>query len=317
MGDPHDVLLPAAYASVGRHRLHYRCEGEGAPVVVFDAGIAASSLSWSRVQPAVARVTRACSYDRAGLAWSDLATTPRSMPTLVSELRELLHQAGLPPPYVLVGHSFGALVLRAFARTHRRDVAGLVLVDPLHPEEWSAPTREQRHMLRGGIFLSRVGAGLAQSGLVGFLLRRLSGGSLALPRRASRLFGSAAATVLTNMVTEVQKLPPEAVPAIQEHWSNAKAFRGMRQHLAALPECSAGMLRGVDEFGDMPIVVLAGERRDPRWTAADALLARASTRGRHIVVPGSGHWVHFDDPDLVVNVIRNLVVQVRREHGSG
>ncbi len=88
------------------------------PAVIFDAGIAASSLSWTRVQPEVARFTRACSYDRAGLAWSEVSTTPRSMSTLVDELHQLIQQASLQAPYVLVGHSFGGLVIRAFARAH-------------------------------------------------------------------------------------------------------------------------------------------------------------------------------------------------------
>jgi pimeloyl-ACP methyl ester carboxylesterase len=296
---------------VGAHRLHYRCEGEGAPAVIFDAGIAASSLSWSRVQPEVARFTFACSYDRAGLAWSEVSSTPRSMSTLITELRAVIRHANVPPPYVLVGHSFGGLLIRAFAREYPNEVAGLVFVDPLHPEEWCEPSPEQRRSLRGGIFLSRVGAFLARIGLVRFLLSRLSGGATALPRRASRMLGERAATLLVNMVGEVQKLPTDVLPAVQEHWSNPKAFRGMWQHLAALPACSAEVGRGVDTFGEMPLVVLSAGRRDPRWIAADATLARASKHGRHVVSAHSGHWVHLDDPDLVVTAIRDVVAQVR------
>ncbi len=313
MGRLRDLAAPGTLAPVGRHRLHYRCEGDGSPGVVMDAGIAASSLSWARVQPEVARFTRACSYDRAGLAWSDLSTTPRSLSALVDELHQLIHHTAVQAPYVLVGHSFGGLVIRAFARKHRAEVAGLVFVDPLHPEEWCTPSPEQRRMLRGGIFLSRVGGLLARAGLVRFLLSRLSGGAPALPRRASQMLGPAAAALLVNMVGEVQKLPAEVLPAVQEHWSNPKAFRGMWQHLAALPSCSAEMIRGVDAFGDIPVTVLSAGRRAPRWIDADALLARASTRGRHIVSPASGHWVHLDDPGLVVEAIRDVVMQVRAD----
>src|SRR5688572_31766489 len=81
---------PGRLASVGRHRLHYRCEGTGSPAVILEAGIAASSLTWSRVQPAIARETRVCSYDRAGLAWSEGASSRRSIDALVGELRLLL-----------------------------------------------------------------------------------------------------------------------------------------------------------------------------------------------------------------------------------
>ncbi|RPI55187.1 MAG: alpha/beta hydrolase [Acidobacteria bacterium] len=311
MGRSPDIRAPGALAPVGRHRLHYRCDGDGMPGVVLDAGIAASSLSWARVQPEVARFTRVCSYDRAGLAWSDLSTTPRSISTLVDELRQVIDHAGIAAPYVLVGHSFGGLVIRAFARAHLADVAGLVFVDPLHPEEWSMPSAEERRVLRGGIFLSRVGEQLARVGLVRFLLSRLTGGAPGLPRRVSRMFGPRASALLVNIVGEVQKLPEEVLPAVQEHWSNPKAFRGMWQHLAALPSASAEMMRGIDAFGDMPLIVLSAGRRHPRWLAADASLARSSTNGRHLVSPGSGHWVHLDDPALVVQVIRDVVMQVR------
>ena len=136
------------------------------PAVVLEAGIAASSVSWSLVQPEIARFTRVCSYDRAGLAWSEYTAVPRTMGALVSELRSLLRHAAIPPPYILVGHSFGGVIIRAFARAHPQEVAGLVFVDTLHPEEWCEPSSQQRQLLRGGVFLSRVGAVLARLGIV-------------------------------------------------------------------------------------------------------------------------------------------------------
>ena len=295
---------PGRLAPVGGHRLHYRCEGTGSPAVVLEAGIAASSLTWSRVQAGVARETRVCSYDRAGLAWSETASTRRSIDTLVSELRRMLEAAPVQPPYVLVAHSFGALVIRAFARAHPGDVAGLVFVDPLHPDEWCDPSPHQRHMLRGGIFFSRVGAVLARLGVVRLLLALLSGGSTAAPRQASRMFGKKVAALLDHMVGEVQKLPPEVLPFVQAHWSHPKAFRGMWQHLAAMPACSADLNKGTDAFGDIPVVVISAGARDSRWAAEDAALARASSRGRHLVSPHSGHWIHLDDPELVIDAIR-------------
>jgi pimeloyl-ACP methyl ester carboxylesterase len=309
--DRRRLAAPGALGPVGRHRLHYRCEGSGAPAVILEAGIAASSLSWSRVQPVIARSTRVCSYDRAGLAWSEAASSARSTPALVRELRALLEHAGVPPPYVLVAHSFGALVIRAFARTHPADVAGLVFVDPLHPEEWCDPSPDQRHTLRGGIFLSRVGALLARLGVVRLSLALLSGGAPGAPRRFSRLFGRTAAALLEHMVGEVQKLPPEVLPSVQAHWSHPRAFRGMWQHLAAMPSCSADLARGTDEFGDRPVVVLSAGTRSARWLDADAALAHASSNGRHIVSPHSGHWIHLDDPDLVVRAIQEVIALTR------
>ena len=303
---------PGALAPVGGHRLHYRCEGAGAPAVVLEAGIAASSLTWSRVQPAIARETRVCSYDRAGLAWSEGAATRRSIDALVRELRELLAHAGVPPPYVLVAHSFGALVIRAFARAHPSDIAGLVFVDPLHPGEWCDPSPNQRHMLRGGIFFSRVGGLLARLGVVRLLLALLSRGSTTAPRQASRMFGRKVAALLDRMVGEVQKLPPEVLPFVQAHWSHPKAFRGMCQHLAAMPSCCADLAPGTDTFGDIPVFVLSAGARDPHWLAEDAALARASSKGRHVISPGSGHWIHLDDPNLVISAIHDVVESGRR-----
>jgi pimeloyl-ACP methyl ester carboxylesterase len=308
--DRRRFAAPGALSPVGGHRLHYRCEGTGSPAVVLEAGIAASSLTWSRVQPAIARATRVCSYDRAGLAWSDRASSTRSMPTLVSELRQLLQHGGIPPPYVLVAHSFGALIIRGFARAHPSEVAGLVFVDPLHPEEWCDPTSNQRHMLRGGIFLSRVGALLARLGVVRLGLALLSGGSPGAPRQFSRLFGRDAAALLEHMVSEVQKLPTEVLPAVQAHWSHPKAFRGMWQHLAAMPRCCADLAGDVENFGNTPVVVFSAGARNPRWLSADGSLAKASTNGRHIVSPHSGHWVHLDDPEMVVDAIRDVIAKL-------
>jgi pimeloyl-ACP methyl ester carboxylesterase len=303
---------PGVLTPVGAHHLHCRCEGVGAPAVLLEAGIAASSLTWSRVQPAIARETRVCSYDRAGLAWSEPASSARSMDALVSELRMLLKSASGAPPYVLVAHSFGALIIRAFARAHPAEVAGLVFVDPLHPEEWCDPSPSQQQMIRGGVFLSRVGGVLARLGVVRLSLALLTGGAPSAPRQLSRMFGRRAAALLEHLVDEVQKLPPEVLPSVQAHWSHPKAFRAMWQHLAAMPSCSAHLARDIDSFADIPVVVISAGSRAPRWLAADAALAGSSSHGRHIVSPRSGHWIHLDDPGLVIQAIREVIVSVTR-----
>jgi len=305
------AAAPGAFVEIDGRRLHYTCIGHGSPTVVFESGIAASSLSWTLVQPEVAALTRACAYDRAGLAWSDAGDARRSMRTFVEELRGWLDGAHIAPPYVLVAHSFGGLIIRAFAHTFPADTAGLVFVDTLHPAEWANPTREQQHLLRGAVFLSRVGASLAAAGIVGFFLSRLAGGSPEMPRRVSRMFGSQAAELIERMVGEVQKLPIEVRPAIQSHWSHPRAFRAMAQHLAALPACSEHLAGRREEFGDLPLVTLSASNRQPRWLAADAELARASSRGRHLVSASGGHWIHLDDPALVVQAISDVVAEVR------
>lgn len=101
---------PGRLVRLDKRQMHIRSAEEGTPTVVFASGMGASCLSWTRVQPEIAQFSRAVSYDRAGHGWSDLAPEPRTARQLAQELHELLDAAGVPGPYVLVGHSFGGYV---------------------------------------------------------------------------------------------------------------------------------------------------------------------------------------------------------------
>ena len=136
--------MPGRLIDVGGFRLHLHCSGSGRPAVVMDSALAGSSISWSLIQPDVSRLTRACSYDRAGFGWSDAGPMPRTAGRVADELRVLLDRGGVAPPFVLVGHSFGGLVMRIFAARYRSDVSGLVLVDPAHPEDWVTPAPKEQ-----------------------------------------------------------------------------------------------------------------------------------------------------------------------------
>ncbi|MEA2622648.1 MAG: hypothetical protein QOH61_1558 [Chloroflexota bacterium] len=115
---------------VGGRSLYLMCVGAGSPTVVLDAGLGNNHDTWTSVVPAVSRVTRTCSYDRANLGDSDSAPKPRSSGDVVADLHRLLGTAALRPPYLLVGHSFGGLNMRLFASNFPTEVGGLVLVDP-------------------------------------------------------------------------------------------------------------------------------------------------------------------------------------------
>jgi pimeloyl-ACP methyl ester carboxylesterase len=134
---------PGVLLSVGAHKLHLRCMGDTAarPVVFFEAGGGAWSTTWSKVQALLPRTVRSCSYDRAGLGWSEPGPGPRTMRQEVLELHELLDAVRMPAPLVFVGHSIGALNVRAFAHTFPIEVAGLVLVDPTHEDATLYNTR--------------------------------------------------------------------------------------------------------------------------------------------------------------------------------
>src|SRR6266542_3460760 len=300
---------PGMMVNIGGRHLHVVCAGTGSPAVLFESGIAASSLSWARVMPDVAAFTRACAYDRAGLGWSDPSRDRRTVTRMLNDLHIVLVSAATSRPYVLVGHSFGAFLVCAYASQHPDDVAGLVLLDP--PSEWHEITREQAHLLWGGIQLSRIGAGLARLGVVRACLALLTGGAPGVPRNFVRIFGPTAARTLERLVGEVRKLPPDVHPVVQALWCQPKCFRAMADHLGALEEMTAAVSR-VTSLADVPLVIISSGDHTPDTIAQHRQLARLSFQGRHMVATKSGHWIQFDEPDLVVAAIREIVERARQ-----
>lgn len=130
---------PGRMVDAGGFRMHLdvRGEGHGLPTVVLEAGLGSFSPNWHWVQLALADHVQVVAYDRAGLGWSDPSPAPRDAATMATELRAALRAAGIDGPYVLAGHSYGGLVVRAFAELYRPETAGLVLVDASHPHQWS------------------------------------------------------------------------------------------------------------------------------------------------------------------------------------
>src|SRR5688572_896674 len=295
---------PGQLIDVGGHRLHVICRGSGSPVVLLESGIAASSLSWAVVQPEIAKFTRVCAYDRAGLAWSDVASCPRSFEQIVDELSTVLARAAPGERYVLVGHSFGSFVVRAYAARNPGAVLGLVLVDP--PIEWLTMTRQRARMLSGGRQLSRLGALLAHLGVVRTCLALLTGGAPAAPRRFVRIFGPTAARTLERLVGEVRKLPREVHPIVQALWCQPKCFSAMADYLLVL-EREGVSLGGFVPPRAIPVIVISSGDQPAEQIAAHRMLAERSDDGRHVIAARSAHWVQFDEPELVVALVRELV----------
>jgi pimeloyl-ACP methyl ester carboxylesterase len=304
----HRFPPPGKLVDIGACRLHAVCLGQGQPTVILESGIAASSLSWALVQPDVAQFTSVCAYDRAGLAWSDPSPARCTIAGIVGELHRLLETADLSPPYVLVGHSFGAFVCLTYAGNYPGETGGLVLVDP--PSEWSTLTTRQARMLRGGIYLSHLGELLARLGFVRICLALLTGGAPSVPRNFVKVFGPTTARTLERLVGEIQKLPPAVHPVVQALWCQPKCFRAMAEHLGALRGAVPDFLRA-QSLGDLPMVVISGGDQPPNVLAAHEALAGTSTRGRHVVASNSGHWVQFDKPELVTRIVHEVVDAVR------
>jgi pimeloyl-ACP methyl ester carboxylesterase len=299
-----EIGLPRRSSSkAGGHRLHARCTGSGTPLVLLESGIAASSLSWSLVQPEIARFTRVCAYDRAGFAWSDPASSPRTFERIVDELACVLDSVAAGERYVLVGHSFGSFVVRAYAARHPDRVLGLVLVDP--PTEWLAMTAQQRRLIRRGRRLSRVGGVLAHLGIVRASLTLLTGGAPGAPRRLMKVFGPTAAGTIHRLVGEVRKLPSDVHPMVQEVWCDPKCFRAMAAHLRVL-ETEGPAIESTLPSGGIPSIVISSGNHPPEEIAQHRALASRASAARHVVADRSTHWVQFDQPELIVDAVREL-----------
>ena len=301
--------------ATGAGGLHLYELGAGGPAVVLESGIAATCISWALVQPEVAKFTRVASYDRAGLGWSGQCTTPRTVEQMVSELAALLSKAQLPPPYVLIGHSFGGLLIRAYAHLHPDQVAGLVFVDPVSLGHWAECDPNELRRLEAGARLSRRGALLARFGIVRAALAFLAAGGRRLPGLVARASARHATDFISNIVGQVQELPPAYWPMIRAHWSNPKCFRSMAAYLQCLPTSAQAALE-MPLPPAIPFIILsAGSATQAELQERDAWVAQ-NERGRHATVEGTGHWLQFERPDTVVDAVRELVDLARNRSNS-
>jgi pimeloyl-ACP methyl ester carboxylesterase len=304
---------PGRMVDIGARSLHLIDKGSGLPVI-FESGISATSLSWTEVRSKVEGVARACSYDRAWLGWSHPAPSPRTTANIVDDLHALLEAARIPTPVILTGHSFGGMLARAYAGRYPGDVAGLVLLDPLSPGEWLTVSPAHARMLRLGIKLSRRGAWLARLGVVRASLALLIAGGRRVPQWMAKLTGGSGESVITRLVGEVRKMPPETWPMVRAHWCLPRTFQGLAAYLESLPASSAeaAMLAAtLDERlgqpGAIPVTELSAANATPQQLQEREAWTRRSPRGRHIIARKSGHWIQLDEPELVVQAIQEML----------
>jgi pimeloyl-ACP methyl ester carboxylesterase len=299
---------PGRLFDVGGFRLHLNCAGSGGPTVVLDAALGGSSVSWALVQPEIARFTRVCSYDRAGFGWSDAGPLPRTAGRIAGELRTLLERAGEAPPYLLVGHSFGGLVARVFASRYPADVAGMVLVDTAHAEDWVTPAPKEQAKIDRGVRLCRQGSRAARLGIARVVGWLVGWGALtparALTRVASR---GGLSREDEGILAPIWKLPREARKPLRHFWTQPKFFDALGSQIESICASAAEVL-DADEagYGDLPLVTISQTDPGAYRRRQQEQLVRRSTRGRHLIAGASGHWIPLEEPDLVVSVVRDL-----------
>ena len=304
--DQRKFPAPGREIDIPGARMHVREMGDRGPTVVLESGIAASSLNWCMLQPRLAAFAKTSSYDRAGFGWSTTENRSCSLTRITDDLHALVRAVDLPVPFVLVAHSFGGYISRTYAQRFPQDLAGVVLVDPLTPEEWISPTRSQRWMLRRGIWFSRIGGVLAAFGVVRFCLWLLARGKSDVPKGVLASFGNKATETVARILRELLKLPPEITRVIRARWSTPKFFWTMAAYIQSLPRC-AGELHDHPFPSDIPVTVLSGAHQTPERLAEHAAIANHSRRGRHLIAARGAHWIHLDQPELVVEAVREML----------
>jgi pimeloyl-ACP methyl ester carboxylesterase len=284
-----ELVAPGRLVEIDSHRLHIQCSGPGVsgpegPTVILEAGLGGIALEWAMVQAGLARDHRVCSYDRAGMGWSEIGPLPRTSERLVDELHELLSEAEVPGPYVLVGHSFGGYTVQLFASRYPALTAGLVLVDASHPDQidrYAAPPVKTTIAPRGRLMiLMAVGVPEQLSASQRWLAQRLATAHkarLAVTRELEGFRASAA------QLQAAGPLPPVPLVVIS---------------------------RGLQKWPDDE----RGTLKENLWQELQADLARRGTPGVQLIARRSGHHVHLDQPELVIHAVRAVVAAVVSDH---
>jgi pimeloyl-ACP methyl ester carboxylesterase len=227
--------------------------------VILESANGGMSAHWANVQQQAAKTTRVCAYDRAGLGWSEPGSEPRDARQVSGELHALLANAEVVGPYVLVGHSYGGLYTRMYAGRYSDEVAGVVLIDSSHPEQFTR-SPEGRAMYTQA---RRLGA--------------------VLP-----LFTRLGVIRLSNYFPAHPDLPPQQRAQVEAFNSSTRHLVTTTEEFRATPE-TAAQVRGTNSLGDKPLAVISAGEQPPSWLEMQEELATLSSDSSHRVVEGATH----------------------------
>jgi pimeloyl-ACP methyl ester carboxylesterase len=291
---------PGMLVDIGGRRIHLDCRGTGAPIVVFESGLDMyGSLSWSAVQDEVARTTRACSYDRAGILWSDRAKGARNGAAIASDLHTALQTAGERGPYVMVGHSLGGPYVMTFAQRFSDDVAGIVLVDASHPDQQRRMKEAIGQQVEPSMAGPKLAAALAWTGL---------------PRLFAGSVGHAQAPARANAAMSAY-LPRSLQPMLDEQAAIDQTFRdaGALRSLGVRPLVvltAAAPFKAAD-LATLKLTSEQGERLQAVWLELHDDEASWSSHSWQVRLDDSHHYIQFERPEAVIAAVREVVNDIR------
>jgi len=289
---------PGQLVDVGGYKLHIHCMGQGSPTVILESGWVESSSTWLFIQPEVAKTTRVCSYDRAGYGWSDPSPHPRTASWRADELHTLLVNADVEGPYVLVGHSLGGMLVRVYAHNYPHEVVGVVLVDSMHEEQYE----------------------------------RLPEAKSSIPdlARQFRMLGVLSSTGFMALAPQTipnQGFPDEIFAQYKAAWATTGHLSTAAAEINAMLESTAEVRAfNITSFGDLPLSVISAGleysfpslsevENQQYWEESRAMqseLAALSSAGKQTIAEQSGHTIQFDQPDLVIDAIREMVDEFQK-----
>jgi pimeloyl-ACP methyl ester carboxylesterase len=280
---------------VGGYRLHLNAAGlnQSGPAVILDAGLGMPSTYMTRLQAQVAPFARVAVYDRPGIGWSDPppAGQPHDALSTVTALHAALAKAGIPGPYVLVGHSAGGLNMLVFAATYPKETGGIVLVDSTHPDQFLRYPPEQANALQSSENLAKMFDWGARLGV-------------------SRLLNGPA-------LLDAGELPADQKAALQAYFASPRFGHGMQAEMGAFEDLTFPQVRAIESLGELPLVVLtAGMTAEqvPVQVELHQEYAQLSTNSLHRIVAGAGHGNLVTNSDYlpaVTAAVREVVTAVR------
>ena len=301
---------PGQLVDAGGFRLNLYCMGSGSPAVVFDSGWGDWAPAWSKVQPEIAKWTRACSYDRAGTGFSDPGPTPRSSVRIAGELRITLHHAGIDGPYILVGSAFGGDNVRTFADLHMDEVAGLVLVDADTTDVEPKSMQEEEHRghasippdlrdCRNAIAEHKPQQSCAQK----FFFRGLPEPAWSPELNAKVLEIAQTKLAMYDAYSSEMEQTPSDETYLQQH----------RRSFGSRPiRVLTSGNHGVGHLEKKPKDTPEHLKYEQESTLAQARWLTLSSNSKQIFARNSSEYIQFDEPETVINAIREVYDLIRR-----